>query len=180
MSDFQSQNRSFAQILLEKMSKTEPKDPFSPRENTVFHRENDQNSENVVLNCEIFRAAPQVKHSYKQAVKRQKFVLAPAQKAVSREKSTMQEPIYIVNDLSVVAQLALSRLLNHAEGCTDCTTVKPLTIRLSEVKRAYRRLARDLHPDLNPQADTRLFAEAKELVDLLIKELQGLSQAKAA
>jgi hypothetical protein len=86
------------------------------------------------------------------------------------QKVEASEPAWPLQQLSTTAQLSL-----HVLGLVHIANSKDGCIRLSEVKKAYRRLARKLHPDLNPNAKREDFYRAKEATDILIDELTALA-----
>jgi hypothetical protein len=87
---------------------------------------------------------------------------------VKAKEPIVLEPEYNVSELSAVGLLALNILFDKP----NINTLKK--IQLSTLKKAFRKKARNSHPDLNPQAEAIKFAQLKESYDLLCKELKIL------
>ncbi len=100
----------------------------------------------------------------------------PKVAAQSEEKRAQNvetpEPTWPVSKLSTGAQLSLGVLGLHA-----VMNGKDGSVRLSDVKKCFRRMARKLHPDLNPSAKREEFLRAKEAAQILIDEITQLQKA---
>ena len=94
-----------------------------------------------------------------------------------------QEKEFPIARLSVAAQIALVQLKLFCDDSggdpsgdlvAQRTTRVVTHIRISQVKRQFRRLARLHHPDLNPQAQCQHFSELKDLRDIVLQELKSV------
>jgi hypothetical protein len=76
------------------------------------------------------------------------------------------------------ASVAMSKLSASAVITIELLkidTQKLKTITASQVKTAFRQQAIALHPDLNPHVKPQRFAELKEAVDALLKEIKSMT-----
>jgi len=91
---------------------------------------------------------------------------------IQREKTIKPAlPRYEIGQLSAAAQLALVTLgFVVTPGQTQFVTA-------SEVKRAFRKFARQTHPDLNSHIHSTTFIALKEAADIVLAELKTLAAA---
>jgi hypothetical protein len=146
---------SFADILREKMTDSpletsEKQTDFAP-EKSSFTTENLLH----LLNLDL----PNKRSGY--------IKTARPKKTSTLKAPRPPEQRWPISTLSVAAQLALTPL--DLDGAKD--------ISVSQVKRAYRRLARRLHPDLNPHAATQAFTGIKDAQDIILSELHQFAAA---
>ncbi|OFZ13426.1 MAG: hypothetical protein A2Z20_08500 [Bdellovibrionales bacterium RBG_16_40_8] len=155
MSQQSSKNRSFYEILKEKMTPLEAStDSVKNCTKTSIFLSRNEFCVDFILN---FRA----KMPSSSASTHSKPIVKPSEKC------------YPIDKLSAVSQLALLQL--ELPGIDKMTY-----IRVSQIKRQYRRLARRHHPDLNPLADGQHFSELKDMVSLILDELTKLSSINAS
>ena len=167
-----AKNQSFIEILSEKLAAHEPnsevyhaqslpqsiEEPFAK---TYF-------SNPFLLNLKPIRFATKAR-PYKTTGASAKDIPppppTPAREAKNLRARKNPEPRYSVVNLSTASHLAMQTLkLNEST-----------TITLSAVKRAYRHLARKLHPDLHPGRSDAQFKTVKEAYEIIVNELKSSS-----
>jgi hypothetical protein len=93
-----------------------------------------------------------------------KIFTLPAVTTQPKEQPT--ELSFLISNLSAAAQLALGQLQVNIES-------DGLHVKISEIKRAYRKMAKSHHPDLNPTISGDKFKQYKELSQLILLELKS-------
>jgi hypothetical protein len=176
MADSPSENSSFYQILVEKMSTT-----------TNSREKFDQfTSQNVSFQSELapfysekyhFKATSHSKYTAFQSEKSTPDISSSAQRHPSRPPTKRDDsPRIRVNCLSYASQITLRVLMGEEK--LSFTSDKEFaisadgTVSLQSVKKAYRRRARELHPDLNKGKGSGDFAAFKAATDALFREIQ--------
>lgn len=94
-------------------------------------------------------------------------ILEPTNSSAPSRAHNVTERSFPVHQLSTAAQLALFVLGLPSDSQSQ--------IKISGVKRAFRRLARECHPDLHPEQPKKSFHDIKDAASLLLNELKSLS-----
>jgi DnaJ domain len=168
MGPTQQSKMSFHEILLEKMSPAENEKPSST--DSVMNDDLGHFSLGAAADLAAV-ALHELNIPPLKAKKIGSYHIGKTQKSPLKAAPVKPEISWPVNQLSTSAQLCIDVLqLNHIASC------KNPALRLSDVKSAYRKLARKLHPDLNPNANSEDFRRVKEAAQILIDELTALNK----
>lgn len=165
MPEVKNDNRSFHKILDEKLSelsaeiKSSTDSVINSSPTPIF------SYENTVFRLSIpIHTTPKAAHLpsyFKKILKK-----SDEKTAIPLEKTqTKAEAAFAIDKLSTCAQLGLLAL--DAEIEPDGRHIKA-----SAIKRAFRKKAREHHPDLNPIESGRKFNEYRELSKLILEELK--------
>lgn len=170
MSDSTAENRHFREILLEKMrnftkNQTHNTRLSVPDEGLSPLKKASSLKDPTDFSFKIYKFTDKNAKAY--TLQRAKPPECNVTHNTKPPEANTVEAKYTVTSLSTPAQLTLFAL----GICNESQPVENTYVKVSEVKRAFRRMARKLHPDLNPTTNPFEFAEIKLSTDALLIEL---------
>lgn len=149
---------TFREILRKEMEKTQSEDPtLSMSSETAYDYQ---------VSYVEFNIAPKLFRS-KQIPYPSKQIRGRSETKHQRPRPIRPEPVVLLSDLNAIELASLETLKRQLPEWqpNECLSA-------SSLKKAYRKLARTHHPDLNPEASPRLFQSVQQANDILMRRLK--------
>lgn len=162
------ENRLFHEILLDKMSNFTQNTSEKP--NSGGTQRPFVEGKYTVFSSKIYKFTPAKTKIY--GCRGHHFT-AKQKVSIATPKATNHLPTeqkYSVSSLSTLGQLTLTALGFKF----NVVKTQSAQVKISEIKSAFRRIARKLHPDLNPTVSYLEFASIKQSTDALLAELKSI------